>query len=182
MKIKVALLTGLAALSLGAVSSTNAQAKTLKYRTTSSNSFSYTTYHQAFMRNGEDEDFMSLYTTADGAENDDSETFVDNFEDFDQNRVYYARKVSGYSDVMQFKYRSKSYYVNLNDAHLYRYNAWRSGHKIVSTVSPNSKYAMLKAHTHVYSSQPWYYNYGDQLNPSYSTYKLSKKGHWYEYF
>lgn len=179
MKLKSALLTGLAALSLGAVSATTAQAKTWHYRCTASNSFSYSTYHQAFMYGGEYDSIMTLYHSAKDAYHE--ENSYTNFSDNDHNRTYYARKVQGYSSVMQLKYGNKAYYVNLKDAHLYRYNAWRSGHKIVSFVKPTSKHVLLKAKTNVYASQPWAYNYGGKMDPYYDWYKLSKKGNWYVY-
>lgn len=182
MNLKTMLLTGAAALTVGVLSTTTAQAKTLKYRSTSSNSFSYTTFHQAFMYGGKNDDYTELFKSAKTANNEDYDGYYTLFSDTDHNRTYYARKLKGYSHVMQLKYAGHIYYVNTKEAGLYRYNAWRSGHKIVSFVKPTSKHVLLKAHTHVYSTQPWLYNAGDKLTPYYEHFKVSKKGNWYEYW
>lgn len=180
MKFKKILTACLLGLSIGVIGfSTSAQAKTWHYKVTKSNQFSYSHFDRAFMYGGEFNDIMTLYKTAKNAYHE--EDSYANFSDSDHNRTYYARKVKGYSSVMQLKYARNIYFVNLKDAHLYRYNTWRSGHKLISLVKPTSKHAFLKAKTHVYLSQPWVYNYGDKLNPFYDWYKLSKKGNWYVY-
>lgn len=180
MHIKTILGALVVGLSLGGLTNVSTtQAKTWHYKVTKSNQFSTTHYSRAFMYGGEYNDFTTLYKTATDAQKEENSYTI--FSDNDHNRTFYARKISGNSKVMQFKYQGKAYYVNLNDAHLYRYNTWRSGHKLISTVKPTSKNVVLKAKTHVYTSQPWVFNYGSKFTPVYNWYKLSSKGNWYVY-
>lgn len=152
---------------------TQANAKTWHYKATSSNSFSKTKFNKAFMYGNYE--YMELYKTASNAKKQESDTgkVISNSKSFT------ARKTSS-SKIYEVIYSGKHYFMNTNDTHLYRYNTWRSGHKLISTVKPTQKSkVMLKAHTHFYKSQYWLYNYSGKTVPSYNWYKLSKKGNWY---
>lgn len=179
MKLQTIAAAGVAVLSLG-VTAVTAQAKTWHYHVTTSNSFSTSSYHRAYLYGGRNDQFVSLYTTAKAANSQDSTHYHSNFSDFGRNKTYYAEKAKGYSRVYKLKYKSKAYYMNTKDAGVYRYNAWRSGSKIVSFAKPtNTSYVMLKAKNKFNKSQPWYYNYGGKANPIYNKYQLSSKGNWY---
>lgn len=186
MKFKRILGVFLATVFVFMVSTTQANAKILKYRTTSSNSFSYKTYHQAFMYGGYEGRDTQLYTTLWAAAHPTTAASVSGFygvfSDPGYEKTFYARKVKGYPKVMQLKYGKNTWYVSLLDANLYRYNTWRSGHKLISLLPPtDKKHVMLKAHTHVYSSQPWWYNWAFKAHPYYDKYRYSSSHGWYVY-
>lgn len=196
IKLKTAFLLIAATLGLGLATTSHAQAKVLKYRTTSSNAFSYTKYHQAFMYGGREGKSTLLFKTKFAA-NADFDNFYTKYTKTQQNqildaygpvfndglahKVFYARKVKGYPKLMQLKIGKKTWYTFLLDAKFYRYNTWRSGHKIKSLLPPtDKKHIMLKAKTHVYSSQPWVENWAFKQNPGYTWYRYN--GHsWYKF-
>lgn len=149
-----------------------AEAKTWHYAVTPANSFSHKTFARAFMYGNYE--YMKLYKSATTAKHQKTATgrVISN------QKVFYARKTAD-KKVYEVIYQKKYYYMNTHDTHLYRYNTWRSGHKLVSTVKPNHpSQVMLKAKTHVYPSQYWLYNYGGRDTPLYDWYRLANSGHW----
>ncbi|HJE86845.1 hypothetical protein KB236_05600 [Levilactobacillus brevis] len=172
MTIKKLLVALTAAITLLLVSPGQASAKTWHYAVTPSNSFSTKTFARAFMYGNHE--FMELYQAKRNAvhRTPDSGRTISN------RQVFYARKTAN-KHVYEIIYQKKYYYMNTYDTHLYRYNTWRSGHKLISTVKPNQpKKVMLKAKTHVYRNQYWLYNYSGQNSPAYLRYRLADSGKW----
>jgi len=170
--LKKLLLFTISSLALLLLTPTNADAKTWHYSVTPSNSFSHKAYAQAYMYGNYE--YMELYKTKQHAQTQDTDTgqIISN------SKKFYARKTSS-KQVYEVIYQHKYYYMNTNDTRLYRYNTWRSGHKLISTVKPNQpSKVMLKAKTHVYRSQYWLYDYSGQDLPLYNWYRLADTGKW----
>ncbi|WP_341779942.1 hypothetical protein [Levilactobacillus sp. HBUAS70063] len=172
MMIKKLVLLFTAAIALLLVSPGQAAAKTWHYSVTPSNSFSRQTFARAFMYGNHE--FMELYRTKDNAVHRTSDTG----KTISNRQVFYARKTAN-KRVYEIIYQKTYYYMNTYDTHLYRYNTWRSGKKLISTVKPNQpSKVMLKAKTHVYRNQYWLYNYSGQNLPAYLWYRLASNGKW----
>lgn len=172
MHLKKLFLFTISSLALLLLTPTSADAKTWHYSVTPSNSFSHKTYAQAYMYGNYE--YMELYKTKQHAQTQDTDTgqIISN------SKKFYARKTSS-KQVYEVIYQHKYYYMNTNDTRLYRYNTWRSGHKLISTVKPNQpSKVMLKAKTHVYRSQYWLYDYSGQNLPLYNWYRLADTGKW----
>lgn len=172
MRIRRILLIISTIIAILALASSSASAKTWHYKTTTANTFSRTTFHQGFIYGHYD--YMELYKTAQNAK----KQYSDTGKVIDQRHSFTARRTVN-KKIYEIIYKKRHYFMNTNDTYLYRYNTWRSGHKLISTVKPTEQNkVVLKAHTHFYRSQYWLYNYGGQEVSVYNWYKLSKKGHW----
>lgn len=161
-----------------AVMNPTVEAKSWHYHITSSNSFSSTHYNRAFLYGGYDTS-LDLYSSANAAKSQNDYYYEVSLSDDTRDQTYYAKRIAGFSNVYQVRWDGKTYYGKTGETKFYRYNTWRSGHKLISLVKPtNTKYIMLKAHTHFHKSQLWYYNYMNKVQPDYMKYKLSKHNTW----
>ena len=152
---------------------TQASAKTWHYTEASSNSFSKKKFNKAFIYGYHE--YTNLYKTVPSAKKQEPDTI----KIITTSKSFTAKKTSS-NKVFEVIYSGNHYFMNTSDTRLYRYNTWRSGHKLISTVKPTQKNkVVLKAHTHFRKSQHWLYKHSDNNISSYTWYRLSKKGNWY---